>query len=298
MAVGYIIISSIGILYLILLLFVGRFLAYNDIFRRKIPDESDLIGYTYKKIEFKNKENKILRGWFIKSLTNNSNKTLVLLHGWHRNRSRIINHAKMFVDNGYHVILYDQRSHGESDNGLITFGQGESEDLFSCLAYLKTINEINLSKLGAVGFSLGSGGLIYAASSTTNKKLFKAIILEGAFANSYDTGKYMLQNRFGSFFGYLIGIIFFTLGTKIMSLGKFKHSLPYKRIGLISTTPILVIRGDNDYMVPKESSEKLINSITGTKEVWYNENGNHTDSLITYPDEYRRKVLNFLNKYI
>jgi predicted alpha/beta-fold hydrolase len=201
------------------------------------------------------------------------------------------------VDNGFNVVMYDQRSHGASDNALITFGKGEAKDLMACVNFLKTIDGINISKLGAVGFSLGSGGLIYCAASMP-EPIFKAIVLEGAYAKSFDTGLFMLQSKFGKFLGYLIGIMFFTPGTKMMSFGKFKHSQPYKFVGLIKSIPIMILRGKNDYMVPKHSYELLISSINSTKEIWYTENGNHTDSIIAYPEEYKKRVIGFLNKYL
>jgi hypothetical protein len=278
-------------------LVLGRFLGYNDVFKRKVPDKACIEGYLYENIEFKTSQGLKLKGWFLISNANLTNRTLILLHGWHRNRERLINHAKLFVDNGFHVIIYDQRSHGESDTGLITFGKGEAIDLLSCVEYLKTKPNINIDKLGALGFSLGSGGLVYAAASS-EKSIFKAIVLEGAYANSYDTGLFMLQNRFGKIVGYLIGVMFFTIGTKIMSLGKFYHSKPYKYIGDIKNTPIMIVRGENDYMVPKYSSERLINAITTTKYIWINEGGNHTDSFVIYPEEYKARVLEFLNKYL
>lgn len=297
MNVFMIILFILAFVYFILLILVGRFLAYNDVFKRKIPDESILNGYDFENIEFSTKEKITLRGWFIKGVNNTNGKTLILLHGWHRNRERIIKNAKLFVDNGFNVVMYDQRSHGASDNALITFGKGEAKDLLACIEYLKTIDGINMSKIGAVGFSLGSGGLIYAAASTS-EPIFKAIVLEGAYANSFDTGLFMLQNKIGKISAYLVGVLFFTIGTKMMSLGKFHHSQPYKYIGFIKSSPLMVIRGENDYMVPKHSSELLINSIKSTNDIWYTKGGNHTDSFIVYPEEYKKRVIDFLNKYI
>ena len=282
--------------YIIVLMILGRFLAYNDIIKRKKPDSSCIKGYNYENIEFSNNDGLRLKGWFILSKNNPENRTLILLHGWHRNRERNIHHAKLLVENGFHVVIFDQRSHGESDTGIITFGKGEAQDLLACVDFLKTKSNVNLDKLGALGFSLGSGGLVYAAASS-NTPIFKAIVLEGAYANSYDTGLFMLQNKVGRIFAYLIGIFFFTAGTKLMTLGRFHHSKPYQYIGKIKETPIMVIRGENDYMVPKYSSEKLINAIrTQNKTIWINSYGNHTDSFIKYPNEYKERVLRFLNE--
>jgi fermentation-respiration switch protein FrsA (DUF1100 family) len=144
-----------------------------------------------------------------------------------------------------------------------------------------------------VGFSLGASAIIYAAVN----QVFKAIVLEGIFATSYDVGFEVLSQKFGKFIARLIGDGIFTFGSLIWTLGKFWHSSPIDYIDKVSPTPVMVIRGDSDERVPSESINRFSEKIKEPKEFWVH-SGRHTNSYNQYPEEYKRRVVGFLNKYI
>ena len=203
----------------------------------------------------------------------------------------------MFVDSGFNVILYDQRSHGESGTGLVTYGDGEGRDLLSAIEFTKQIKEVNQDRLGAVSFSLGTGSAIYAEVLSHNRA-FKAIVVEGAFATSFDVGDKILIDRFGYTGGKFVGSWIFTVGTKMWSLGKFHHSENAEYVSKIENVPLLIIRGENDSLVREESFNRFMDSVHTYHEVWCTKNGCHTYSFQRYPSEYRLKTVAFLKKYL
>jgi uncharacterized protein len=292
------VVSIILGLYVLIALVIGRQLVYNDVFPKEKPDKSDtLSGYNFKYVGFLNPQKKKLRGWFIESKNNPTNRTLIILHGWTRTRLTYIKQIKFFADSGYHILAYDQIAHGNSELGLITFGESEGLDLLEAVSFLKTIPVVNQDKIAVVGFSLGTAAAIFAIASS-DEKIFKAAVLEGAFANSYDVGEYMLVRKYGNFWGKVIGHAFFTFGSALWSLGKFKHANTSEMIAKIKTTPMLIIRGENDALVPDKSFKKLITSLNPYSDIWIHENGHHTRSYTVYPVEYSKRVLSFLEKHI
>lgn len=291
------VIVILAIIYFIIVLIVGRQLAFNDILPKVKPNRSNALqGFKYKNIEFKNHNNKVLKGWFIKADANPNNRTVFILHGWTRTRLKYIEQIKFYVNSGFHVFTYDQISHGDSEKGAVTFGEKEGIDLLLAVEFSKSIPEINQNKLAVVGFSLGTGTAIFACANSKSK-IFQAVILEGAFANSYDVGETILVSRFGRTLGKLIGHTFFTFGTQIWSLGRFSHADTAREIAKVDNVPILIIRGENDALVPKESADKLIASAKNA-EVWVHKMGHHTRSYEVYPTEYKNHVLSFLSKYM
>jgi len=285
------------VVYVMTFTLVGRFLAYNDLYPRAKVDPSPLSGYNYRDIQFRSSNGVVLKGWFINSARNDNGKTLFLLHGWLSNRDTIVQQAKMFVDSGFHVIMYDQRAHGESNTGLVTYGDLEGEDLLSAVEYSKSIPEINQRKLGAVAFSLGTGSIIYA-QVYSGDTIFKAAILEGAFATSFDVGDKILVDRFGYFGGKFVGYGIFTVGTKMWSLGKFQHSETAEEVAQIRNLPILVIRGENDELVPMQSFMRFQDSIHSAHEIWCNSEGCHTHAFQVYGKEYGQRTTSFLKEYL
>ena len=281
--------------YLLTVLIIGRYLAYHDMFvPRKKPDGSiELQGYDYRDVQFRGVEGIALKGWFIKSRDNPTNKTLFVIPGWTRTRSRYLAQIKFFVNSGFHVFTYDQRSHGSSDTARITFGPKEGEDLLAATDYAKSLEDVNAEKLAAVGFSLGASAAIYAGTA----HVFRALVLEGVFADSYDIGEEILIRRFGQPLAKIIGYGIFWVGTMLWTLGKYRHSHPVEFISRVSPTPVMIIRGQGDVRAPEKSAQLILDVAKEPKTIWVHKGG-HTQAYNQYPQEYKEKVLGFLNTYL
>jgi predicted acyl esterase len=96
---------------------------------------------------------------------------VVLLHGLGQTRksSDFVNWspngmaAQFLAPNGYAVLTYDARAHGESE-GLFTLdGPRELADLRELLSWLTTNHPVNPTHIGAYGSSYG-GGLLFEAA--------------------------------------------------------------------------------------------------------------------------------------
>lgn len=79
----------------------------------------------------------------------------------------------MFLENGYNVVSYDQRSSGENRAQYTTFGYLESDDLADCVEYLKdNINDNN--KIGIWGTSYGGAtvGIYFLIIQMNMKEIY------------------------------------------------------------------------------------------------------------------------------
>jgi len=298
-----IVLSVVFSIYLILVLLIGRQLAFNDVLPKKKPDTRKLQDYNVEDITFLGENDVEIKGWLVKSNENFENKTIILLHGWMSTRLNILEHLKLFVDNGYHVFTYDQRSHGHSGKGLVTYGKEEGKDLLHAIDLLRNRSDVNMLRMGAVSFSLGTGTIV-ATAANQKEPLFKAIVLEGIFSSSYDVGEKILKNQFGSFGGKVVEYLFFNVGVKFWSLGKFQHFKSSQKVKQIDDTPIFIVRGNNDELVPKKSATKFISSVKNLKEVWIHSESlpedelGHVSSIKLYPNEYKKRVVGFLDANI
>lgn len=67
---------------------------------------------------------------------NRNNKTVVMVHGLGGNRYTTYPYAEMFLEKGYNVLTYDQRSTNENTAQYTTFGYWEKHDLIDCIDYV------------------------------------------------------------------------------------------------------------------------------------------------------------------
>ncbi len=88
----------------------------------------------------------------------------ILFHGWRSNAIRDASGgAKMARDNGYNLLLVDQRAHGNSDGNTITFGILEKYDCLDWVAY--TVNRFGADvKILLGGVSMGAATVLMASA--------------------------------------------------------------------------------------------------------------------------------------
>lgn len=156
------------------------------------PDD---LGLPYSNVNFPAQDGLRLSGWFLPASGAPSKKgaTIVLVHGWLWNRlgtaasdmfSNVIGAAPVEMlrlahslsQDGYNVLMFDLRNHGESAASTpVTFGVEESNDLLGALAYLGTRPDVDAERIGVVGFSAGANTLLYTLPQTTQIKAGVAV---------------------------------------------------------------------------------------------------------------------------
>ncbi len=168
------------------------------------PDD---MGLPYENVDFPARDSVRLSGWFIpaaRAADDGANATIILVHGWGWNRLgdaagdivadlsgatpvELLRLAHALHYDGYHVLMYDQRNHGESAaHPPVTFGQTEAEDLLGAIAYLQARPELDMARIGAIGFSMGANAILYALARTDD--LRAAIAVQPMTMTTYSEG--------------------------------------------------------------------------------------------------------------
>ncbi|HLF24785.1 MAG TPA: alpha/beta fold hydrolase [Anaerolineae bacterium] len=122
-----------------------------------------------------------IQGWFIPAARNASlQPVLVLAHGWCTNAAELLLLARVLHKANFALLLYDARGHGDSgDDGPITILK-LAEDIVAGVDYLATRTDIDTSRLGVLGRSLGGSAAIVAAS---RERRIRAVVSCSAFAD-------------------------------------------------------------------------------------------------------------------
>jgi pimeloyl-ACP methyl ester carboxylesterase len=134
-------------------------------------------GLEYEDVGFTTSDGVDLKGWFIPAGA--SAPAILWVHGWMWNRlgnvagqtvvpDRDVDFLpaiKALHDAGYHVLTYDWRRHGESDDGRgpLTYGPVEARDFVAAAGYLR--DRPDVSEIGVVGMSAGANVALYGVGA-------------------------------------------------------------------------------------------------------------------------------------
>jgi len=112
-------------------------------------------------VAFENAEGDLVPGWYKQG---ENGATVLLLHGLGATRAQLAGTGRMLRDEGYGVLMIDQRGHGEHTRDLTTFGRAESVDALAAVQWLRNRPEVDGDRIGIYGASMGATTCIYAAA--------------------------------------------------------------------------------------------------------------------------------------
>lgn len=153
------------------------------------------INYSEKEVTFINQEdNTKLSGTISIPNSKDPVPAVVLVHGSGPNSRdlEIANGHKIFqdlaahlADNGIAVLRYDKRGVGNSGGNYAPYDmENFALDGIAAVEFLKTIDEIDQDRIGAIGLS--QGGILTPIMATRSKDLNFIIMMAGAGVKSYE----------------------------------------------------------------------------------------------------------------
>jgi alpha-beta hydrolase superfamily lysophospholipase len=242
----------------------------------------------YEEVSFETSDYITIQGWFFPN--ENSDKCIILLHGFKANKMEPLPRVKIFLENGFNVLIYDSRGHGESEAALNSIGYYEQKDLSAAVNF---VNNKNINNIYCDGISQGGATIIYALANGKLKNV-KAVILESV----YDDLHKAIDNRFKKYTllpadvaGYFM--VKFAEDRLNISVNQMK---PYESIKQINI-PVLIISGTDDSNTKLEDTEHLFANANQPKELVMFEGAGHEDLYKFNQELYENSIISFLNNY-
>ncbi|WP_052476068.1 alpha/beta hydrolase [Cohnella kolymensis] len=131
---------------------------------RLVPNEIEP-SVPFERVEWTS-EGKKVKGWFMSRSASAASPmpgpVIIVAHGWGSNRSRVLRYALPLYEEGYSILMYDARSHGESDVFKTPSGLQFRDDLLAALGWLHARPETDPARIGVLGHSLGGFGAVLA----------------------------------------------------------------------------------------------------------------------------------------
>jgi fermentation-respiration switch protein FrsA (DUF1100 family) len=261
----YLAVSSVVLAYFIIILFVyfyQRNLLYHPSENNYLNDK---ITFNYEEIFIETDKNINLKSWFIKKDLNRF-KTILIFHGNAGNLFNRVYKLNELNKLDVNILLISWR--GFSGNKGKPTEKNLYHDAEEAIKWLNNRGAISKNII-LYGESLGTG----VATELGTSNAFGGIILESPFTS--------IANAAKIYYPYLpVNII---LKDRYNSIGKIKNI----------TTPILIMHGKKDNIVPQKMGLELYEKANQPKFSYFPENDDH---MMEYNDNLLNSIKLFINK--
>ena len=261
----YLTLTSITLAYLVINLFIysyQRNLLYNPSENNYLNDK---INFNYKEIFIETDKNIKLKSWFINKDLKKF-KTVVFFHGNAGNLLNRVHKINELNKLDINILLTSWR--GFSGNKGKPSEKNLYYDAQQIIDWLK-VQGLDNKDIVLYGESLGTG----VATELASKNNFGGIILESPFTSMVDTAKI--------YYPYLP--VNFLLKDRYDSKSKISDI----------KTPILIMHGKMDNIVPQQMGLELFEKANNPKYSYFPEDDDH---MMNYNEQLLNKIKLFINK--
>lgn len=256
-----------------------------------VPEEGEPatpadIGLAYEDVRFTCEDGVTLSGWLIPS-GRETRGTVVLMHGFSGHRLPWLGGFVPWLQRRYHVLLFDFRGHGGSDDALISLGTLEQRDVAAAVRFLQGRG---LGPIALMGISMGGSVAIMAAPDLP----VAAVIADAAYADLRDP----IANRIREV-GYPLARLGASLVLAAASLrARVWLRSPIGRVAHIAPRGLLLISPGEDRLVSPQQSQRMFRAAGEPKELFVVEGAAHSEAHSSAPEAYERRVLEFLARHL
>lgn len=242
---------------------------------RDQPATPEKWGLVYEDVNFDSADGTTLHGWFLKTKAATPKGTVVFSHGNAGSLGHHLGFVTWLADAGYQVFMYDYRGFGKS--GGVLNRDGMVQDVKAAFLYVSGRKDVQKDKIISYGHSLGGAKSITALANIEPLKC-KAIVIDSSFS-SYQAMAKLFAGE---------------LGTELIS----DEFSPKDFISKINGTPMLIVHGQKDTVVPFAQGQQLFDLANEPKTLFDVKEGNHGDALSRDEGAYRKKMLAWLDSVI
>jgi uncharacterized protein len=235
-----------------------------------------------------------MSAWWIEH-TPASDRCAILLHGYGDAKVGAIAWAPLMRSLGFNILAVDLRAHGQSQGRFTTAGFFERHDMMQVIDQLKAARPAQTRKLALVGMSLGAA---VAAATAVMRDDLAAVVMECPYVD-FPRAALSQGSRLPMPGGWLQrSAIWLTARVAGINYGAVR---PVDLIGKIRC-PLWIVQSSEDSFVCAEDRALIADAARSRPadfppaSLWQVDGSFHILALPDHPDEYRRRLAEFLNQ--
>lgn len=223
-----------------------------------------------------------------------SDKVALLFHGYNSmGHNDFSVSARHFFNNGFSILMPDQRAHGKSEGKYRTFGALESDD---CRLWADKSLELagRDAKLLLAGVSMGATTVLLSLKKELPKNV-KCIIADCGFTCPKAIVSWQMKHKYRIYAFPMLQLV----GLYCTLFAHFTPSHYDTREALKENEdiPVFLIHGKADNIVPFSMSEENEKACSAAHGFFISENAMHAGSALTEGERYFKEIDAFISKY-
>lgn len=249
-----------------------------------------LVHAPYEDITLRTGDGLALQGWYFRGT---SDHAIVVVHGRGANRSEWKGRAERIADfliaDGYSVLTFDLRGHGNSQGTRFSLGYYERRDIAAAIDFMRA-RGFREEQIGLLSISLGGASALAYLTLDTR---IGPMVVDSTYSDIPTVLSEVLPAEDGV-------PAFFTPGVLLVSRFAFGVDVneiqPVKIVGAHPERPFLFIHCDSDDLVAVHHGRDLrAASANPASDLWIAHGCLHARASDDHPSEYRERVLSFLH---
>ena len=228
----------------------------------------------------------VLHAQFVKN-PKKTTRYILISHGYTDNRFGALKYGRMYLEQGFNLIIYDLRGHGLNEPTFCTYSARERKDLLSMIQDSRA----RFPDAGLFGIHGESLGAATSIAVLEEKPPIDFVIADCGFSDIAPVLKSGMKGMHLP--AFLIDVA--SVCAKIRFGFSFGDMRPIDSLK-DNLVPILFIHGEKDNFILPEHSQKMKEATRGYAELHLITDAGHAMSILTDPIAYGKYVASFLDR--
>jgi fermentation-respiration switch protein FrsA (DUF1100 family) len=250
----------------------------------------------YEDVSFKSRDGLNLKGWWFPAPGNlSTTKAVVMVHGKDQNRidssfdpGRI---ARFLLADGWSVLLFEMRGHGQSDGLRWGLGEYEPNDILGAIDLAAQKIGQPRSRVATIGESMGGGSVLMTVGKDPS---IGPVVVDSAYASAPAVVDEVGPQYSGLPAFFTPGLV---LASRLLYGIDIGSVVPTDVVRAHPDRAFLFIQCVDDQTVAMHHGVDLKNaSANPNTELWLVKDCGHVKAFVTHPQAWQDHVLAFLHR--